>query len=88
MGAQGFRLVLSAVALPICDLPRWQTCLKATRFEFPTVSGNLQPLELPNGPFRGRALTAPSFNGRTADSGSAYRGSNPWGAANHAGRKA
>ncbi len=27
---------------------------------------------------------APSFNGRTADSGSAYRGSNPWGAANHA----
>jgi hypothetical protein len=26
-------------------------------------------------------LTAPSFNGRTADSGSAYRGSNPWGAA-------
>ena len=29
---------------------------------------------------------APSFNGRTADSGSAYRGSNPWGAANiHAG---
>src|SRR5438132_6474796 len=26
---------------------------------------------------------APSFNGRTADSGSAYRGSNPWGAANH-----
>lgn len=25
---------------------------------------------------------APSFNGRTADSGSAYRGSNPWGAAN------
>ena len=25
--------------------------------------------------------TAPSFNGRTADSGSAYRGSNPWGAA-------
>src|SRR5215469_1734623 len=27
------------------------------------------------------SLTAPSFNGRTADSGSAYRGSNPWGAA-------
>jgi hypothetical protein len=27
-------------------------------------------------------LVAPSFNGRTADSGSAYRGSNPWGAAN------
>src|SRR5437870_2762837 len=27
-------------------------------------------------------LAAPSFNGRTADSGSAYRGSNPWGAAN------
>src|SRR5947208_8398648 len=27
------------------------------------------------------ALVAPSFNGRTADSGSAYRGSNPWGAA-------
>src|SRR6266700_3674191 len=26
-------------------------------------------------------ITAPSFNGRTADSGSAYRGSNPWGAA-------
>ena len=26
------------------------------------------------------ASTAPSFNGRTADSGSAYRGSNPWGA--------
>jgi hypothetical protein len=25
-------------------------------------------------------LGAPSFNGRTADSGSAYRGSNPWGA--------
>jgi hypothetical protein len=25
---------------------------------------------------------APSFNGRTADSGSAYRGSNPWGATN------
>src|SRR5438093_6121931 len=25
---------------------------------------------------------APSFNGRTADSGSAYPGSNPWGAAN------
>ena len=25
--------------------------------------------------------SAPSFNGRTADSGSAYRGSNPWGAA-------
>ena len=30
-----------------------------------------------------RHHTAPSFNGRTADSGSAYRGSNPWGAANH-----
>ena len=28
-----------------------------------------------------RPLVAPSFNGRTADSGSAYRGSNPWGAA-------
>ena len=28
------------------------------------------------------ALVTPSFNGRTADSGSAYRGSNPWGAAN------
>jgi hypothetical protein len=28
-----------------------------------------------------RPLAAPSFNGRTADSGSAYRGSNPWGAA-------
>jgi hypothetical protein len=28
------------------------------------------------------ADVAPSFNGRTADSGSAYRGSNPWGAAN------
>src|SRR4051812_1091854 len=28
------------------------------------------------------ARVAPSFNGRTADSGSAYRGSNPWGAAN------
>src|ERR1700691_673006 len=28
-----------------------------------------------------RVFTAPSFNGRTADSGSAYRGSNPWGAA-------
>jgi hypothetical protein len=27
-------------------------------------------------------IAAPSFNGRTADSGSAYRGSNPWGAAN------
>src|SRR5437660_12007982 len=27
-------------------------------------------------------VVAPSFNGRTADSGSAYRGSNPWGAAN------
>jgi hypothetical protein len=27
------------------------------------------------------SLVAPSFNGRTADSGSAYRGSNPWGAA-------
>ncbi len=26
-------------------------------------------------------IAAPSFNGRTADSGSAYRGSNPWGAA-------
>ena len=26
---------------------------------------------------------APSFNGRTADSGSAYRGSNPWGAAKY-----
>ncbi|MCU1256575.1 MAG: hypothetical protein JWM83_2874 [Candidatus Angelobacter sp.] len=25
---------------------------------------------------------APSFNGRTAASGAAYRGSNPWGAAN------
>jgi hypothetical protein len=30
------------------------------------------------------APVAPSFNGRTADSGSAYRGSNPWGAANTA----
>ena len=30
----------------------------------------------------GCTLAAPSFNGRTADSGSAYRGSNPWGAAN------
>src|SRR5271157_475841 len=31
-------------------------------------------------------IAAPSFNGRTADSGSAYRGSNPWGAAKfHAG---
>src|SRR6476660_9054114 len=29
----------------------------------------------------GCTLAAPSFNGRTADSGSAYRGSNPWGAA-------
>jgi hypothetical protein len=28
-----------------------------------------------------RQSAAPSFNGRTADSGSAYRGSNPWGAA-------
>jgi hypothetical protein len=28
------------------------------------------------------STAAPSFNGRTADSGSAYRGSNPWGAAN------
>ena len=28
------------------------------------------------------ALVAPSFNGRTAASGAAYRGSNPWGAAN------
>ena len=27
-------------------------------------------------------LVAPSFNGRTAASGAAYRGSNPWGAAN------
>jgi hypothetical protein len=27
------------------------------------------------------ALVAPSFNGRTAASGAAYRGSNPWGAA-------
>ena len=26
--------------------------------------------------------TAPSFNGRTPDSGAGYRGSNPWGAAN------
>src|SRR5271166_5016702 len=26
-------------------------------------------------------IAASSFNGRTADSGSAYRGSNPWGAA-------
>ncbi len=31
------------------------------------------------------ALAAPSFNGRTADSGSAYRGSNPWGAAKNKG---
>src|SRR5579864_2606204 len=30
---------------------------------------------------RSRIIAAPSFNGRTADSGSAYRGSNPWGAA-------
>lgn len=30
---------------------------------------------------RHRIIAAPSFNGRTADSGSAYRGSNPWGAA-------
>ena len=29
------------------------------------------------------ALAAPSFNGRTAASGAAYRGSNPWGAANN-----
>ncbi len=29
-------------------------------------------------------LVAPSFNGRTAASGAAYRGSNPWGAANDA----
>src|SRR3984957_12266366 len=28
------------------------------------------------------ALVSPSFNGRTAASGAAYRGSNPWGAAN------
>jgi hypothetical protein len=28
-------------------------------------------------------LVAPSFNGRTAASGAAYRGSNPWGAANN-----
>ena len=27
------------------------------------------------------ALVAPSFNGRTAASGAAYRGSTPWGAA-------
>src|ERR1039458_10145879 len=33
------------------------------------------------------ALVAPSFNGRTADSGSAYRGSNPWGAASITDRK-
>jgi len=31
--------------------------------------------------FRSNRHAAPSFNGRTADSGSAYRGSNPWGAA-------
>src|SRR5215467_734006 len=31
--------------------------------------------------FSNRTIAAPSFNGRTADSGSAYRGSNPWGAA-------
>src|ERR1700760_1666187 len=30
--------------------------------------------------WRAPTRTAPSFNGRTADSGSAYRGSNPWGA--------
>ena len=30
------------------------------------------------------ALAAPSFNGRTAASGAAYRGSNPWGAAKNA----
>ncbi len=29
------------------------------------------------------SFAAPSFNGRTADSGSAYRGSNPWGAAKY-----
>ncbi len=33
------------------------------------------------GSHRAVPLAAPSFNGRTADSGSAYRGSNPWGAA-------
>src|SRR6266567_6592175 len=35
-----------------------------------------------SGSFRSNRTAAPSFNGRTADSGSAYRGSNPWGAAN------
>src|SRR5260370_7401020 len=38
------------------------------------ADGNYAPLQ---------PLAAPSFNGRTADSGSAYRGSNPWGAAKH-----
>jgi hypothetical protein len=47
----------------------------------PIKSNSGVPLPL----VRDRAA-APSFNGRTADSGSAYRGSNPWGAANiHAG---
>ena len=39
-------------------------------------------LDLVEPAFFSSPIAAPSFNGRTADSGSAYRGSNPWGAAN------
>jgi hypothetical protein len=59
MGAQGFRLVLSAVALPICDLPRWQTCLKATRIEFPTVSGKSATAGTAEWPIQGPSTHCP-----------------------------
>src|SRR5580658_4503627 len=88
MGAQGFRLVSrpSLCRSAICRSGRPVHGRRDSSSR--QWVGNLLPLELPNGPFKGQALAAPSFNGRTADSGSAYRGSNPWGAANHASRVA
>ena len=43
----------------------------------------IRPYDEPvrSGPALAFAHVAPSFNGRTAASGAAYRGSNPWGAA-------
>jgi hypothetical protein len=75
--ARIFRLaLLVAVALFL------ETDLSSVRFQLHADLEDLETLGLEKDSYSRSALTAPSFNGRTADSGSAYRGSNPWGAAN------
>ena len=59
MGAQGFRLVLSAVALPICDLPLRQAGPWATRFEFPTVGGKSATAGTAEWPIQGPSTHCP-----------------------------